>query len=106
MSTVVLDALGNELAERNVVLLHLDSKNIIGKVVFIKPGGIAVPNANSKITQTRGMIVIGMEVPIMFDPKDRVSIGALYKVVDPMQQDAVNKMMEETKRDSLPPTIL
>ncbi len=106
MATKLVDALGNELVEGNLVILKLGAENIIGTVLEIKQGGIDLAvREHNKPQQTPGTIVIGFQMPILFQPDPHMRIGSLYRVIDPRVQSEVEKFNDKYNSRSVPTIV-
>ncbi len=106
MATKLVDALGNELIEGNLVILKLGAENIIGTVLEIKQGGINLAaREHNKPQQTPGSIVIGFQMPILFEPQAHMRIGSLYRVIDPRVQADVEKASDKYNSRSVPTIV-
>ncbi len=106
MATKLVDALGNDLVEGNLVILKLGAENIVGTVLEIKQGGINLAaREHNKPQQTPGSIVIGFQMPILFEPQPHMRIGSLYRVIDPRAQEAAEKANDKYNSHSVPTIV-
>lgn len=93
------DQLGNEINEGDLVQVKLNDAHIVGKVVKVSMGGLAVPGSKQK---TPSMIRIVADMTLTFDSEKGVLIPQLLKTLDPVKQEAVQKMLDEVEKPSGP----
>lgn len=82
------DALGNTLVEGNLVRVALTEPAVVGRIVQLQTGGLDVPSYKNK---TPGQIVIQVVLPMTFP--EGAQIMSLMRLVDPQEQDMVEKIV-------------
>jgi hypothetical protein len=79
------DKIGNELAQGHLVQVKLDSPEVLGKIREIQTGGLAIPGQGPNAQVTPGVLVIGVDIMVPFNPQNP-RLPTVLLVVNPEEK--------------------
>ena len=96
----VRDGIGNEIAVGDLVFIQLDKPFVIGQVVSLRDGGIALAD-DVKGKTSPGVIQIQCPQTIAFQPGPHARITMMFKITNPQGQEIVDKIANEANLGKL-----